>query len=65
MFCTAFHLEVLSASKVLAERLRSCTELPSVSKGQEDTNGYLRPAKEEGLENTICFQMGPPKDYIV
>lgn len=66
MFCTAFHhLKVLSAPKVLAERLRSCTEPPSVSKGQESKNGYLKPAKEEGLENTICCQMGPPKEYIV
>lgn len=65
MFCTAFHhLEVLSAP-VLAERLGSCVETPSVSKGQESKNGYLRPAKEEGLENTTCYQMGPPKEYMV
>ena len=61
MFCMAFNLEVLSASKVMAERLMSCTELPSISKGQEDTNGYLRPDKE-GLENTISFQLGSPKE---
>lgn len=60
---TAFCLEAFSASKVMAEKLKSCAELPSVSKGWGHKNRYLRAAKKGGPGKHLIFQVGPPKEY--